>query len=388
MKKKNSKIIYYLFDPEQVKSILKKYPLINQELPYKPHNEGIKTKNFLKARKSSLEIYRMLANKKFEILETLEYCLENCFNKLSIFEAKSQEQFESLLSEYLIAETFLKKGFSVISFERPDMIIISKDFSVSAEVYSPTEWRGVDLFEQELKYAIKNIDLPWDFNFEIRADVINNKDKSGKPLIFDHFKFSEANRNSINRQKNIDTLISQIKSCLNQQKRPEFYASLQLVNINAQVTAKVFNISKSQGIIPNRPDTRTGFKPGGYNPDHLFESKLQTDILNKIIKGQAQSISWASFTALIIDVTRVPWWEGTSFSIYLRNFGNILQGFLRNHHISLDIIIFCFARGKKRLKLPIPLFYKKKNVSNNVFYMLFNNIEVYTRISDEIFYND
>ena len=94
--------IEYLFDPNEIDSILRDYRFIRQKVGALDQ-EGIPSESFPTLRKTDRELYRILTNRHYPHLRQLLYLLDLCLSKgweqPTIIRTRSESKFESAVSE-------------------------------------------------------------------------------------------------------------------------------------------------------------------------------------------------------------------------------------------------------------------------------------------------
>lgn len=150
-------LVEYLFNPDEIDSILYDYRFIRQKIGA-PDQEGIPSESFPTLRKTGRELYRILTNRHYphlrKLLYLLDLCLSEGWEQPTLIRTHSESQFESAVSELLVASYLLNLGFSISSFdsskgqERVADISACKDNGLGclAEVYCPRDWEGLELF--------------------------------------------------------------------------------------------------------------------------------------------------------------------------------------------------------------------------------------------------
>lgn len=386
--------IEYLYDPEIVTKVLKTYPLLFHKL--NPAWEGQKALSFSKLRKTRREIYRILSNQHYprlaNVLAILEHCLAMEWENPTLLRTRAKTNFESALSELFVAESFLQRGFTIQGFEKqkgsdlvPDMLVQLGDISLSAEVYSPIDWDGYNCFLDELRFAIQHLDVPWNYRFEIKMGLISHFDSREKILRFDPWKFSDANTRPADRWKTINRIISLIKRELSITGRREIISCLQNENLNIFTEVRLLQIQKCQSDKPVRKGVGSHPTLSGHAPEWMFDNLVKRGILNKIKKGQAQSLKGNHSSALIIDVSRLGYTTEFVHSWYLHQFGQSLQRYLKLHTVDVDLAVFYNPGLVVGADMTIPLLYRKSSFPDASFRRLFGTQHQFDALSEEVF---
>ena len=387
--------IEYLYDPRIVDKVLRGFPSLSQKLG-KPALEGKKTVSFPQCRRTGREIYRILSNQHYphlvELLRVLDYCIANGWKQPTLFKTRGQKEFDSSVAELFVANSFLRLGLKVKDLDQgkgttpvPDMIIESGTISLSAEVYCPRDWNGLDHFREEVRLGILHLDAPWDFRFKISMGLINYFAPGGKLLRFDPWQFSEANEKSADRWAKIGQIISEIETNLAGSTGPEIVACLRDEDLNVFTEVRLSEIEKSQSDTPTRFGTVSGPTLTGYAPEGMFDRLVQRRILSKIQKGQAQSLSGEHLRALIVEISRLGYTSEFACPYYLQKFGQSVERHLAPKAVDVDMVVFCFPRSEAGTDMAIPIVFKKPSFSDEAFERLFGSNRSFNAISKEVF---
>jgi len=142
-----------LFSPADVTRVLAGLPSVAALLP-DPTLEGVESEAFPGVlRKTEREVYRWIANTHYEHLADAVAHLERVHAAGCTFgnllTTRSREQFVSHTAELLVADDFLRRGYTVSTVPRsdqasPDLHVASDGIDVVVEVYSPRELVAID----------------------------------------------------------------------------------------------------------------------------------------------------------------------------------------------------------------------------------------------------
>ncbi|MGH2792552.1 MAG: hypothetical protein ACRDJ0_16410 [Actinomycetota bacterium] len=179
----------YLFDPADVIQLLRELPDLAAALG-NPTREGGPSDVFPQARKSERQLYRILANDHYDhlaaLLSSLDFCLGRGFRQPVLLRTRAQSNFTSAISELSAAEHFLLRGFELDGLDVkkdsdpvPEFLARRDELSVAVEVYHPLEWEGLSALTDNLMEALKNLDVPLDYRFEVRVDQLEHLDERG-----------------------------------------------------------------------------------------------------------------------------------------------------------------------------------------------------------------
>lgn len=369
----------YLFDPEAVAGILQLCPSLRQRLP-DPADEGREAIHF-KARKTARQIYRILSNQHYahlqRLLETLEFCLTSGYEQPKLLKTRARQDCGSALAELFVAEFFIRHGFNVKGLEQekgstsvPEMVVELGALSLSVEVYSPRDWGGLDDFQDELRLGIRYLDIPWDFRFKIRTELLEKFDSDGKLLHFDPWQFSDAFENPRQRLAKIVPILSDIQTSLtgSRENRTIWRAD---ENHNILTEIQIEKIRESQHHLPCREGFELSISQGGYAPEGMFDQVIERRVLKKIKKGQAQSLPGKHVRALFVDLSRLGYSSEFEHPWYLRRFQQSVEKHLDPAVVNIDWVVF-FSPGRK-VGLPIgfPLVFRRASEPHDLLDELF-----------------
>ncbi len=388
-------MIEYIYDPKIVDAVLRSHPLIRQRLK-SPAREGKKAISFPQTRKTGREIYRILSNQNYphlvDLIDALEYCLINGYEQPQLLKTRMQTEFDSAEAELFVATYFLRRGFAVQGFNQgkgttsiPDMFVESGTLSVIVEVYCPRDWAGLRYFIEDLRLGILHLDVALDFYFTIIMQEIDQFDHEGELLWFDPWRFSEANENPNARFANIKQILSELQIALSSSVRSEVVASLPYKNLNVLTEVHLEQIQKSQARMPSRSFSISAPTLSGYAPEGMFDQLVERRILNKIRKGQAQSMPGGHLRMLVVDVSQLEYTHEFTHPYYLQQFGQSVKKHLDPEAVDVDMVVFCFSRSEARADMAIPVLFRKPSLSEEVFSKLYGGNRSFNALSKEVF---
>lgn len=369
----------YLFDPKAVAGILKHYLSLRQRLP-NPTDEGQEA-TYFKARKTERQIYRVLANQHYshlvQLLETLEYCLANGYEQPKLLKTRVRQDYGSALAELFVAEFFIRHGFKVRSLEEgkgsttvPEMVVELGALSLSVEAYSPRDWGGLDDFQDELRLGIRYLDIPWDFRFKIRTELLEKFDSNGKLLHFDPWQFSDAFENPRQRLARIVPILSEIQTSLTGSRESRtIWRADEDHNILTEI--RIEEIQESQHHLPCREGFELPISQGGYAPEGMFDQVIERRVLRKIKKGQAQSLPGNHVSALFVDLSRLGYSSEFEHSWYLRRFQQSVEKHLDPDVVNIDWVVFFSPGPKAGLPIGFPLVFRRASEPHDLLDELF-----------------
>ena len=279
------------------------------------------------------------------------------------------------MSELLLAEYFLKQGFSVRSLEEgkgreavPDMLVEAAR-PVCIEVYSPRDWTGLNDFVEDLRIAILHLDLPWDFHFEVRVELINRFDHEGKPIWFDPWQFSKSTETPKRRFTKLVPILSEIETRLSKSKAAfNFMSRDDLQNVLTKLSFE--QIRRGDGALPSRSGRGNTPTLTGYAPEIMFDQLVERRVLKKIQKRQAKSTKLDCLSALFVDISGLGYTGEFSHNGYLNKFSQSLEKHLETSEIDIDVVAFYLPEINQYNAIQFPLVFVRPGVTYDVQSML------------------
>ena len=244
--------IEYLFNPQEIIQALADYGSLKKKLK-NPEKEGIKSKSFSSLRKTQREIYRILTNLHYKhlknLLSNLDFCISRGWKNPRLLQTRSEFEFDSLVSELLVATHFAKSGYNISSFDHskgknivPDLLASTDSVSLVMEVYSPRDWDGLEYYFEDLRLSILHLDLPYDFNFKLKSELVRYFDNNGMLLRFDPWDFSEVYSNKTVRSQRVGIIVSEIINSF-KSNRKQIQYDVKELNHNILVKFSIDEIS-------------------------------------------------------------------------------------------------------------------------------------------------
>ena len=112
--------IEYLYNPQEIIQILSDYEFLKKQLK-DPEKEGLQSNSFSGLKKTQREIYRILTNLHYEhlnnLLSSLNFCISHGWKNPRLLQTRSEFEFDSLVSELLVATYFAENGYKISSFD-------------------------------------------------------------------------------------------------------------------------------------------------------------------------------------------------------------------------------------------------------------------------------
>jgi hypothetical protein len=157
-----------LFSPREVRHVVGSLPSIAALVP-DPDDEGVDSEAFPGVlRKTDRELYRWIANTHYEHLADAVLHLDRVHAAGCTFSplltTTSRELFVSHITEVLVADDLLHRGYTVRTVPRadqrtPDLHVLSDGVDIAVEVYTPRELRAVDTWLHEVLDLLSYVDV-------------------------------------------------------------------------------------------------------------------------------------------------------------------------------------------------------------------------------------
>ena len=340
--------IEYLFNPQEIIQTLADFEVLKKKLK-NPEKEGIKSKSFSSLRKTQREIYRILTNLHYKhlknLLSNLNFCISHGWKNPRLLQTRSEFEFDSLVSELLVAAHFARSGYKISSFDHskgknivPDLLASTDSVSLAIEVYSPRDWDGLEYYFEDLRLSILHLDLPYDFNFKLKSELVRHFDNNGMLLHFDPWDFSEVYSRKTVRSQRITNMVSEIINSFKSDRKNIQYEVKEL-NHNILVKLSIDEISPNKG---NPERHGVIFRPTltGYSPEGMFLNLVEKRLNSKIAMRQTHSIDDCKHRVLFVDVSNLGYIIEFKNSYYQKNFAKCLVENLDINEEYIDAVIF------------------------------------------------
>lgn len=362
--------IEYLFNPQEIIQALADYGSLKKKLK-NPEKEGIKSKSFSSLRKTQREIYRILTNLHYKhlknLLSNLDFCISRGWKNPRLLQTRSEFEFDSLVSELLVATHFAKSGYNISSFDHskgknivPDLLASTDSVSLVMEVYSPRDWDGLEYYFEDLRLSILHLDLPYDFNFKLKSELVRYFDNNGMLLRFDPWDFSEVYSNKTVRSQRVGIIVSEIINSFKSNHKQIQYDVKEL-NHNILVKFSIDEISSYKG---NHERHGVILRPTltGYSPEGMFLNLVRKRLNSKIAKRQTHSIDDCQHRVLFVDVSNLGYITEFKNSYYQKNFAKSLVDNLDKIENYIDAIIFFQPNLTKYSTIDILIVFKQESM--------------------------
>lgn len=390
--------IEYLFQPDQIKKIINSYSCIKEKID-DPFKEGVPSINFPTARKTRLEIYRILCNQHYphlrELLTDLEYCLNKGWQQPTILQTRAGREFNSAVSELVVASHFAKLGFKITSFDEkksqesvPDLLAANPILSCLCEVYSPRDWDGIEYFKDDLRLSLLHLDVRWDFAFKITFELANNFDKRGNLRHFDPWQFSNCYVNSTRRSDQLSPVIHELTNAI-QNSNKEKVSTKILDESNNMITEIIIHqIESSRYELPARDGAILGPSLSGYSPEGMFDRLVQRRIKSKIKKAQTESTHNVDLKVLFVDVSHLGYNSEFNHSYYQGKFVESIEKNFDSDLSNVDAVLFFQPIRSNGSSIEVPLLFKKRTVSLDKFESLLGTGWKANEVNDTVIVNE
>jgi hypothetical protein len=319
----------FLFQAEAVTGVLSQFPQLRSRLG-DPRQEGQPSQAFSTARKSERQIYRVLGNVHYshlgELLEALEFCLERGFNQPTILRTRARRSFAESLAELHAARHFLGREFEVEGQDAtknrapvPDLIVTGHGLTVAVEVYCPREWEGLCELD-DLRVALKNLDVAFDYEFEVRVGQLKRLDERG--LIQVHPReFADRLTAQIRGDLRIDLLRELTVALADAPPSARVERGRDELNLSASI--ELWSIQRSHGALPTRAGAAPGPSITGHDPAGMFDRLVDKRVRAKAARRQA--VGHAPLSLLLVDLSRSELSSELSHSYYRAKFAETLE---------------------------------------------------------------
>ncbi len=341
----------FLFDPEAIDRSLATLPRLRKALG-DPHREGEPSAAFPAARRSRREIYRVLGNLHYphldELVRSVEDCLAGGFEQPTILRTRARKPFAEALAELQTAVHLLLRGFQIEAprpgkGQVPDVLARGHGIELAVEVYCPRQWEGLAELFDDLMNAVKNLDSPVDYRFEVAAAQLERFDDEQRLLILHPAELARA-LDATTRDQLLEELVGELAAKLDG-TRGDLRLERERPDLNIKLSIRLDEVRRSTGVFPARPGCIFLPSISGYRPEGMFEQVVER-VVDKAAKGQA--VGHASLSLLVVELSRSELASELAHPSYRKTFEQTLQQRLGRHLCGYDMIAFCEAGGWRR----------------------------------------
>lgn len=375
----------YIYDPQSVNTVLRQYPALQKELE-NPAKEGCPAVSFPQCRKTGREIYRILSNQRYPHLErllaVLDFCIAHGFEQSQLLQTRAYEVFDDLVSTWLVAGYFLKRGLKVKGLDdskdqgsTPDLLVSVQGSPILVEVYRPNQWRGWRYFVEELRLGILHLDEPWDFRFDLNLSLISEVKDGEEPLWFDPEVFTTIHHEWEKWQARVQGILSVVENSLSKVSQSEILIDQPDEAFNLYTKVRLFQVERGVGRLPNRRTGDVSTPTCTYTPEVVFD-RFFRKVQEKDSKQQAP--------IMIVDCSTLS--EDVPFDhlVYSQHFAQSAKKHLDPKMLKCDMIVFLLPRLEAGVETTVLLVFRKADSSKNIFTELFGGGHSLTAFSNEI----
>jgi len=375
--------IEYIFEPEEIRKIIIDYDHLGNRIG-DPNKEGIESTSFPCARKSQRQIYRILTNQHYpqlqELLTDLDLCLKSGWEQPKLLKTRYEPEFDSAVSELIVAVHFIKLGFGISGFDDrkmqdsvPDVLVSRENLQCVCEVYSPRDWDGLEYFKEDLRLSILHLDVPWDFKFTIEMNCIDHFDTNGSLLHFDPWQFSDTYSSPAARDAVIKPFIEEIEDILKRPHTRTLNRRMTDKSNNVLTKVKITNLRKSKCKLPSRFGTILTPTLTGYAPERMFARLIMRRVNNKLLRNQTKAICEGDLKALFIDVSNLAYVSQFGHEYYQKSFLASISRHLDLTCMEMDLVVFFLPSQSKNRQLDTLFVSKKPNISDDIARCIIDN---------------
>lgn len=339
----------YLFDPAAVSERLVSLPHLRDALG-DPSAAGEASGAFQHARKSERQIYRVLGNAHYEHLEallaTVDRCLERGFLQPQILRTRAHRPFADALAELHAAGHFVLRDFAIEGLDAtkgeasvPDLLIRGRDLEIAVEVYSPLEWEGLWALPDDAMDLLKNLDLPWDYRFEVRLAQLE-RFEDGRMITLHPAEISD--RLSVDVRQG---MLGEVGASVTEQLRGEEDLRVECDRpaLNLGITVELDHVRPTERNLPARTGAIHYPSITGYAPDAMFDRLVGSRIRRKAAKGQA--VDHAALALLLVDLSRSEIQNELREGYYRECFCESLERHFSEGLSGYDVVALCEPVG-------------------------------------------
>jgi hypothetical protein len=301
--------IWFLYHPSSVRELLASLPSLAAEL--RPEVEGQESEWFERVRKSERQIYRVLGNTHYpnlmQLLEAIDECLQHGYSQPRVLRTRARRSFAPDLAEIRVAEHFVIGGSEIAGFDDtkegesvPDLLASREGFRVAVEVYCPLLFETLKKFHDDLVSGIKNVDLPYDFTFNLQFEQLERFDDRHRLLYLREGPLDEALGRDGLGPRIVDEFLTEVSDALDNPKR-----SLRIQrdesDLNLRIALTLDGIEQTPDRLPARFGVNGGPSTSPPNPEWVF-GRVAKNAEAKAAEGQALTVD-ADAAVLVVDLT-------------------------------------------------------------------------------------
>jgi hypothetical protein len=345
--------LQFLYDPASAAGELALRPELGRQVS--PAAEGQKAEWFPGLRKSPRQLYRLLGNTQYAhlatLLDRLDVCMGAGFDQPRLLRTRTRSSFAPDLAELHAADHFVLGGCSLQSFDASkgdesvaDFVASRKSVRVAVEVYCPLTWEHLEEFESEVMAVVKNIDMPFDFEFTVDFEKIEEFTPEGNAAFLHPGVLDEALAADARGKAIIAELEEELPARLNDE--PDWIEINRLEeNINLRLRLTLTAIAYSRDRLPVRSGCIRGPERSGYRPEGIFES-IVGNVIAKAKRGQALTVADVDAAVLVVHLGAADLFSELRNETYRSKiFLPILQQRIGEERYGHTTILFCDSAG-------------------------------------------
>lgn len=221
----------------------------------------------------------------------------------------------------------------------PDLLLAEDGRQIAVEVYLPQVWEGLAEYRDDLTDAAKNLDVPFDYEFEVRIEQLHEF-RGEKLLFLQPSDLARGLGDPARRRFLLGSLIAELA----EQLHPAGEISEERIDegLNIRTTLAFRNIKESSGHLPARFGLTSGPPLSGYRPEWFFR-RIVERAMSKAARQQAVALG-ADIAILLIDLSSSELASELRHPTYRRTFEAVLGNAIRGGLAGYDVVALCEAR--------------------------------------------
>lgn len=300
--------VLFLYDPDEVRARLDELPALGAVLAA-PELDGVESMAFANGRRSSRQIYRVLGNQHYPHLHRLL----NVTNKVADagycprqLTTRSADQFASTVSEILVADYLLRRGFALTPAggagrSAPEFVANHGPDQIAVEVYAPRGWDGLTELPHAIRSRIENADICLDFEFWIDLKQLDRFDPPTRRLLYVD-PIALARRLDLRRRERVGATLADAIECqlLHGNDIAEATWTSSELNLDVSVRVEVDGATRTE--LPKRRGYISHLGLSGYAPEAIFDRLVGQRLRAKARRRQGRRSQLAPRSVLVVDL--------------------------------------------------------------------------------------
>jgi hypothetical protein len=249
-----------------------------------------------------------------------------------------------------VADHFVLGGCSITSFDAAkgdqsvsDLLVERDQLRVAVEVYCPLTWDALEDFLSEMPAMVKNVDMPFDFEFEIDFEKINEITPGGSAAFLHPGELDAALSGGYGGQ-----IVSDIEADLLAKLNDgptEIRIERDEERANLRIRLSLRDITYNKDKLPERFGVMSGPERSGYRPEAIFET-IVDNVVKKAKEGQALQVPNADAAVLVVDLSEADLISELRNEIYRdKIFFPLVQQKIGEERHGHTAIVFCDTAG-------------------------------------------